>query len=314
MQLCSSVGLADRNGFWKNKHRTWGDEEWAKPLQLAPGSLVEAGTVQGRSEQSPNGGSPHLDRQWGQEEEEGGGLRTPVTMTPAASAKAREYYIPVKAYFIARSLDLRSFVEGVYKGRPQPSARNHVIIRWPDRDHRPDDEPGRGGGGSNGGGVGSYAVSHKPGMEGVPAHHERFVVAFQYGSVVLFNFSGDEQDEALHLVSRYATDAFIEARKQDEGHGACPRRQDPPLFRLDTNNIRVISSILGQSVALDHYAKKVDEMVTTFSELNRGMEQTGTFTMKRKKLFQLVAAANTTLADVILRLGLLERCCPPPLP
>ena len=52
---------------------------------------------------------------------------------------------------------------------------------------------------------------------------------------------------------------------------------------------------------------QVDEMVNTFSELNRGMEQTGTFTMKRKKLFQLVAAANTTLADVILRLGLLER-------
>jgi hypothetical protein len=52
---------------------------------------------------------------------------------------------------------------------------------------------------------------------------------------------------------------------------------------------------------------QVDEMVTTFSELNRGMEQTGTFTMTRKSLFQLVAAANTTLADVILRLGLLER-------
>ena len=54
---------------------------------------------------------------------------------------------------------------------------------------------------------------------------------------------------------------------------------------------------------------QVDEMVNTFSELNRGMEATGTFTMKRKKLFQLVAAANTTLADVILRLGLLERYC-----
>jgi uncharacterized Rmd1/YagE family protein len=79
------------------------------------------------------------------------------------------------------------------------------------------------------------------------------------------------------------------------------------LRMLDTDNIRVISSILGQSIALDHYAKRVDEMVNTFSELNRGMEKTGTFTMTRKSLFQLVAAANTTLADVILRLGLLER-------
>jgi hypothetical protein len=37
------------------------------------------------------------------------------------------------------------------------------------------------------------------------------------------------------------------------------------------------------------------------------MEQTGTFTMKRSDLFRVVATANTTLADVILRLGLLER-------
>lgn len=29
------------------------------------------------------------------------------------------------------------------------------------------------------------------------------------------------------------------------------------LRMLDTDNIRVISSILGQSIALDHYAKKV---------------------------------------------------------
>ena len=52
---------------------------------------------------------------------------------------------------------------------------------------------------------------------------------------------------------------------------------------------------------------QVDAMVTTFGELNAGMEQSGSFTMTRKKLFQLVAAANTTLTDVILRIGLLER-------
>jgi len=34
--------------------------------------------------------------------------------------------------------------------------------------------------------------------------------------------------------------------------------QDQIMLRmLDTDNIRVISSILGQSIALDHYAKKV---------------------------------------------------------
>jgi len=48
-------------------------------------------------------------------------------------------------------------------------------------------------------------------------------------------------------------------------------------------------------------------MVAEFTDINRGMEKTGTFTMKRKKLFQLVGKANSNLADVILKLGLFER-------
>lgn len=48
-------------------------------------------------------------------------------------------------------------------------------------------------------------------------------------------------------------------------------------------------------------------MVAEFTDINRDMEKTGTFTMTRKKLFQLVGKANSNLADVILKLGLLER-------
>lgn len=141
------------------------------------------------------------------------------------------------------------------------------------------------------------------------------MVAFQYGSIVFFNFGDDEEEEALSAVRKFCTDKFRETRKDDYGVLVRPSLsewsqggQDRIMLRmLDTDNLRVISSVLGQSIALDHYAKKVDEMVNTFSELNRGMEKTGTFTMTRKSLFQLVATANTTLADVILRLGLLER-------
>jgi hypothetical protein len=48
-------------------------------------------------------------------------------------------------------------------------------------------------------------------------------------------------------------------------------------------------------------------MVEEFTEINRVMEKTGDFTMKRKKLFQLVGKANSNLADVIIRLGLFDR-------
>jgi hypothetical protein len=48
-------------------------------------------------------------------------------------------------------------------------------------------------------------------------------------------------------------------------------------------------------------------MVEEFTEINRVIEKTGDFTMKRKKLFQLVGKANSNLADVIIRLGLFDR-------
>ncbi|KAL0874465.1 hypothetical protein Bca101_024170 [Brassica carinata] len=76
---------------------------------------------------------------------------------------------------------------------------------------------------------------------------------------------------------------------------------------LNIDGIRTIGSVLGQSIALDYYGRQVDGMVGEFTDINRGMEKTGTFTMDRKKLFQLVGKANSNLADVILKLGLFER-------
>ncbi|KAG0450765.1 hypothetical protein HPP92_026566 [Vanilla planifolia] len=81
------------------------------------------------------------------------------------------------------------------------------------------------------------------------------------------------------------------------------------LKNLSIDGIRTIGSVLGQSIALDYYIRQVDGMVAEFTDINRGMEKTGTFTMQRKKLFQLVGKANSNMADVILKLGLFERHC-----
>ena len=43
-------------------------------------------------------------------------------------------------------------------------------------------------------------------------------------------------------------------------------------------------------------------MVAEFTDINREMEKTGTFSIDSKKLFQTVDKANYNLADVILKL------------
>jgi uncharacterized Rmd1/YagE family protein len=43
--------------------------------------------------------------------------------------------------------------------------------------------------------------------------HERYMVAFQYGSIVFFNFGDEEEEEALSAMRKFCTDEFRETRK-----------------------------------------------------------------------------------------------------
>ncbi|CAA6657461.1 unnamed protein product [Spirodela intermedia] len=150
---------------------------------------------------------------------------------------------------------------------------------------------------------------------GVIENFHRYVVVFQYGSAVLFNVSEDEAEGYLKIIRKYASGLLPDMRKDDYAVVEKPLlmtwMQGGPdhivLKNLDGDGIRIIGSVLGQSIALDHYIRQVDDMIEEFTDINRVMEKTGTFTMERKKLFQLVGKANSNLADVILKLGLFDR-------
>ncbi|PSR88421.1 Sad1-interacting factor like [Actinidia chinensis var. chinensis] len=142
----------------------------------------------------------------------------------------------------------------------------------------------------------------------------RFMVVFQYGSAVLFNVEDHEVEFYLEIVRRHASVLLPEMRKDDYAVKEKPLlvedMQGGPDFivlkNLDADSIRIIGSVLGQSIALDYFVSQIDGMVEEFTDINRGMEKTGTFTVDRKKLFQLVGTANSNLADVILKVGLFE--------
>eukprot|EP01023_Acetabularia_acetabulum_P031867 TRINITY_DN29824_c0_g1_i1.p1 TRINITY_DN29824_c0_g1~~TRINITY_DN29824_c0_g1_i1.p1 ORF type:complete len:212 (-),score=32.56 TRINITY_DN29824_c0_g1_i1:93-728(-) len=76
---------------------------------------------------------------------------------------------------------------------------------------------------------------------------------------------------------------------------------------FDSGNIRVISSVLGQSVAMEQHGSKVDFALEAFFHISKEMEQTGDFKMSRKDLFQLVAQNNILITDVITTIGLLDK-------
>ncbi|KAJ7569985.1 hypothetical protein O6H91_01G102500 [Diphasiastrum complanatum] len=212
------------------------------------------------------------------------------------SVEESDVYIPVEAFFIARSVDLKSLSEEPFVD--VISGRKHLVIRCRDHSDESSCLPGE----VNGAATDSWSL-------------KRYMVVFQWGSVVLFNFGPHKEEDSLNIVKKHCKDIFKEEIKENYGVLVRPTLDrysqgghDKIMVKtLDTDGLRIISLILSQSIALDHYTKAIDGMLTSFGELNRTMEMTGTFKLHRKELFQLVAAANTTLADAILRIGLLER-------
>ncbi|XVF75481.1 hypothetical protein PTKIN_Ptkin13bG0191400 [Pterospermum kingtungense] len=201
--------------------------------------------------------------------------------------------IPVRAYFFSTSVDLRGLVEQNKQNFIPPTSRmtNYIVLKF-----------------------GNLATSPGPGAF-ISGSDCCFMVVFQYGSIVLFNIREHEVDGYLKIVEKHASGLLPEMRKDEY-----EVREKPTLNTwmqggldyimlqfLNIDGIRTIGSVLGQSIALDYYVRQVDGMVGEFTDINRGMEKTGTFTMDSKKLFQIVGKANSNLADVILKLGLFER-------
>ncbi|PON77490.1 hypothetical protein PanWU01x14_026510 [Parasponia andersonii] len=202
-------------------------------------------------------------------------------------------YIPVRAYLISTSVDLRRLVEQNRANFIPPTSRmtNYVVLKFGE-------------------------LSHSDGLRASLGGSDCcYMVVFQYGSIVLFNVREHEVDRYLKIVEKHASGLLPEKRKDEY-----EVREKPTLNTwmeggldyimlqyLNTDGIRTIGSVLGQSIALDYYVCQVDGMVAEFTDINRGMETTGKFKMKSKKLFQLVGKANSNLADVILKLGLFER-------
>ncbi|KAF5745445.1 hypothetical protein HS088_TW07G01029 [Tripterygium wilfordii] len=202
--------------------------------------------------------------------------------------------IPVKAYFLSTSINLKSMQAENLANVVPPTSRsaNYVALRY-------------------------YNISSGISALGVKEYvsNHQYMVVFQYGSAVLFNIDDDEVESYLDMVRRHAFGLLPEMRKDDYAIKEKPLlvedMQGGPdyivLRALDIDGIRIIGSVLGQSIALDYFVSQVDGMVEEFAAINRAMEKSGTFAMDRKKLLQLVGKANSNLADVILKVGLFER-------
>ncbi|RZC91062.1 hypothetical protein C5167_028897 [Papaver somniferum] len=150
-----------------------------------------------------------------------------------------------------------------------------------------------------------------------------YMVVFPYGSTVMFNMHDEEVDGYLEIIRRHAS-GLLETIKDGASfqnyHIKYEVRENSnlPMWmqggqgyvmlqHLDIDVIHVISSVLGQSIALDYYVRKADGVIAAFTELPRARWTIRSNIMRKKRMNQLVGSANSTLAELIVKVGLFDR-------
>ena len=214
---------------------------------------------------------------------------------PAEGTSAYDYMLPVRAYYVGSTIDVRALAKQM-PAYPKEFNREGVIIRMSPK-----------------------KVAELPSIDGdapiPPEMLSRYLVVFKFGSVVFYNMGHKEREECLKLARSFTSTPLAVPMTDDYRVVVRPTLTDWAslesdhivLKRMDINNISVISSVLAQTVALEHYEQKVDGMVEIFSKLNKSTELTGDLNISKKRLFSLVAENNNTLTELITKLGLLGR-------
>lgn len=155
--------------------------------------------------------------------------------------------VSVKAYYIARGVDIRRVESNLYgTSREQLHGKSVTIT--------------------------------------VEKKLNQFISIFEYGSCVFFNIPTAQHSEHLRRIREAA---FVETNagrfehtedytvmihdKLDRPFAIKPEHVN--IRCLDSNNIVIIGTVVAQSVALDYYAATVEEKLDTFMRMNKNIEE-----------------------------------------
>lgn len=208
-----------------------------------------------------------------------------------STANEEAGYAPnVTAFYIARRIRMAPLFQKVYGTRKHWLEHDSIIISFPKNE-------------SN-------------------QTADQYAVFYDYGAAVFFNCSAVLQRESVAYAREFC-EGFITqdsaVRGDDYTVVVNPGLEKWSKFapnllevqELDLNNVKVISSVLGQTVALNHFEQMLDGMLKTFESAN--LSPQGNFAQlfgknrQIKVVFDLLRESNMILVDVILKLGLLDR-------
>lgn len=158
--------------------------------------------------------------------------------------------IDVKAYYIARGIDILRVHASSYGSRPTSFQSKSLTIT-------------------------------------LDENRKQYISVFKYGSVVLFNVPSDEHSEHLNSIQEAANGVSIPPTLQHTEEyyimednaldKQCKLKSHDRLAvkDIDGNCVQIVGGVMAQTVALDYYAVMVEKIVENFMRMNQSMGDSG---------------------------------------
>jgi uncharacterized Rmd1/YagE family protein len=158
-------------------------------------------------------------------------------------------------------------------------------------------------------------VSSEPIMLNIHPGRKQYLMALKYGVVVLINNSDIFEQKTLSMIRPFLQEPLPDPNSDELRVVVEPNAQNRVLFdrvivaREDEKYWQILGMLLAQSVALDFYEKKVDQVLADFSGRLR-MSTTWLRRILYPKTSEIIANINQTISlhqDIIANLEVLDK-------
>lgn len=158
-------------------------------------------------------------------------------------------------------------------------------------------------------------ISLEPIIFNVHPGRRQYLMVLKYGVVVLINNSETFEQKALSMIQPFLQEPLPAPNSDDLKVVVEPGAQNRVLFdrvivqREDEKYWQILAMLLAQTVALDFYEKKVDQLLAEFSE-RLGMSSTLLARILYPKISEIIKNINRTVSlhqDLIANLEVLDK-------
>lgn len=142
---------------------------------------------------------------------------------------------------------------------------------------------------------------------------KRYLYIFDYGVVVLANYTASEKKELIDFVKNYATtivdlDLFEEYQIEiDPNISRVVIKNDyVSVPYVDPSVLRIIMLNIGQSVALDYYEVLTNELITSSKEYILELEKCGRLSISKTNLLKYIGKVLNVKNSIVDNLYILD--------